>query len=41
MQQSAQDASHVRVIVDNEEAKLIEIDADHAPIRGMGPVTAK
>ena len=34
MQQRAQDAPHVRVVVDDEEAQPVEIDANHgAPAR--------
>ena len=29
VQQRAQDAPHVRVVVDDEEAQPVEIDADH------------
>jgi len=36
MQKRAQDASHVRVVVDYEETQPIEVDTDHgAP--GSGP----
>ena len=30
VQQRAQDAPHMRVVVDDEKAQPIEIDADHA-----------
>ena len=33
MQQRAQDAAHMRVVVDDEKAKPVEIDADHDAIR--------
>ena len=29
MQQGAQDAAHVRIVVDDEEAQPVEVDADH------------
>jgi hypothetical protein len=37
MQQRAQDASHMRVVVDDEETQTVEIDADHAA-PGLGHV---
>ena len=33
MQQRAQDAPHVHIVVDDEEAELVEVDADHGVIR--------
>jgi hypothetical protein len=30
MQQRAQDASHMRIVVDDQKAQAVEIDADHA-----------
>jgi hypothetical protein len=31
MQQRAQDAAHVRVVVANQEAQLVEVNAEHGP----------
>jgi hypothetical protein len=36
MQQRAQNAPHMRIVVDNEETQAIEIDADHGR-PGSGP----
>ena len=36
MQQRAQDAPHMRVVVDDEKAKPIEIDAKHGATEGPG-----
>ena len=39
VQQRAQDAPHVRVVVDDEKAQAIEIDADHAASRAADAET--
>ena len=36
VQQRAQDAPHMRVVVDDEEAQPVEIDADHDAIQASG-----
>ena len=36
MQQRAQDAPHMRIVVDDEKAKSIEIDTKHATTEGPG-----
>jgi len=33
VQQRAQDAPHMRVVVDDQKTKLVEIDADHDAMR--------
>src|ERR1700722_8050381 len=32
MQQRAQDAAHMRIVVTNEESKLVEIDTEHGRV---------
>jgi hypothetical protein len=34
VQQRAQDAAHVRIVVANEESQLVEVDAEHGAALG-------
>jgi hypothetical protein len=36
VQQRAQDAAHMRIVVDHQEAQAVEIDADHVNSRRRG-----